>query len=93
MDMNTYIIDTSRNIKWSLSLTFLLRSLFFLIEPSREVFLYFQKLFNLETRDTTSSQVSKICINSNLTGETRDIAYFAVCWPSLLISKQCGFFP
>lgn len=49
-----------------ISLMFLLlKKSSFLIEPPREVSVYFQKLFSLETGDTTSLQVSRILINFN----------------------------
>lgn len=49
-----------------ISLIFLLlKKSSFLIEPPREVSVYFQKLFSLETGDTTSLQVSRILINFN----------------------------
>ena len=49
------------DIKGSLSLIFLLlKKSSFLIEPPREVSVYFQKLFSLETGDATSLQVSRI---------------------------------
>lgn len=48
-----------------ISLIFLLLKSSFLIEPPREVSVYFQKLFSLETGDTTSLQVSRILINFN----------------------------
>ena len=46
-----------------ISLTFLLlKKSSFLIEPPREVSVYFQKLFSLGTGGTTSLQVSRIWI-------------------------------
>lgn len=49
-----------------ISLMFLLlKKSSFLIEPPREVSVYFQKLFSLETGDTTLLQVSRILINFN----------------------------
>ena len=81
------------DIKRSLSLTFLLKRLFFLIEPPCEVVVYFQKLFSLETGDTTSLQVSKVCFYSNLMGETREtlLTFRCVCASFWSGSKQGGF--
>lgn len=56
---------SGRSVKGTL--TFPTKKRSFLTEPPREVFLYFQRIFSLETGDTTSLQVSTILVRNERT--------------------------
>ena len=70
-------------------MTFLLLKKSFLVEPLREVSVYFQKLFSLETGDSTSLQVSRIwnLILAKLGSHLTSLTLQCVCTTSWSESK------